>query len=301
MRMDRLEAMRVFVSVAELSSFAAAARRLKLSAPAVTRLVAALEQHLGMRLLQRTTRAVTLTDAGRRYLERARRIVSDVAEAEDAAQTERNKPIGRFVVTAPNMFGRMYVAPLMHRYVTRYPAVSGELSLSDRNLNLVEDGIDAAIRIGVLEDSSHIARQVGSTRRVIVASPKYLARRKTLRRPDDILQHDLIQLSGVNPSPIWRFSENGGERGVTFVPRYITNSSEVAIAHAQLGGGLAMVFAYQVAEAVRAGQLRILLSDREPPALPIHVVYPAARVLSAKVRAFVDLIVKTCDWRFVEL
>lgn len=299
--MDRLEAMSVFVAVADLKGFAPAARRLGLSASAATRLVAALEEKLGTRLLARTTRSVTLTNAGARYLERTRRILADVAEAETAAQRERTVPIGRFVVAAPQMFGRLHVAPLICRYLAKYPAVTGELTLGDRMVNLVEDGIDAAIRIGVLEDSSLVARTVGATRRVLVASPAYLSKRKRLRSPADLVGHDCIQFTAINKLPEWRFLRDGEVLRTSYVAKYITNSGDAAIGHALLGGGLTMALAYQVEQSVKAGKLKIVLADFEPPPLPISVVYPTTRLLSAKVRAFVDLISKTCDWRFVDL
>src|SRR5271165_6756651 len=172
--MDRIDAMQAFVTVADLRGFAPAARKLKVSPSAVTRLIAALEQRLGARLLQRTTRSVTLTDAGARYLERARRILADVEEAEIAAQGERTRPSGRFVVSAPVGFGRLHVSPVMTAYLKRYPEVSGELRLEDRVINLVEDGVDLAVRIGHLADSSLVSRQVGEMRRIVVASPGYL-------------------------------------------------------------------------------------------------------------------------------
>jgi DNA-binding transcriptional LysR family regulator len=299
--MDRLEAMSVFVAVADLQGFAPAARRMGISASAATRLVASLEEKLGTRLLTRTTRSVTLTNAGTRYLERTRRILADVAEAEGAAQQERTVPIGRFVVAAPQMFGRLHVAPLICSYLAKYPAVIGELTLGDRMVNLVEDGIDAAIRIGVLEDSSLVARSVGATRRVLVASPSYLSKHKKLRAPADLSEHTLIQFTAINSAPEWRFVRHGETIRVSFEPKYITNSADAAIGHALLGGGVTMVLAYQVADAVRAGKLKIVLSAFEPPPLPISVVFPTTRLLSAKVRAFVDLIAKTCDWRFTEL
>lgn len=299
--MDRLDSMAAFVAVADLRGFAPAARRLNLSASAVTRLIAALEERLAIRLLQRTTRSVTLTDAGARYLERARRILADIDEAEGAAQAERIEPTGRLVVTAPNLFGRLKVAPLMSAFLSLYPAVVGELSLSDRNMSLVEDGIDAAVRIGVLGDSSLFARKVGETRRVVVASPTYLARHKKLSLPGDIASHDVIHFSGINPLPEWRLFQDGHPSQVPFAPTFVTNSADAAIVHAELGGGLTMVLAYQVTEAVRAGRLRIILAKFEPQPLPIQIVYPTARLLSAKVRAFVDLAVATCDWQFVDL
>jgi DNA-binding transcriptional LysR family regulator len=299
--MDRLEAMAAFVAVAELRGFAQAARRLGLSPSAVTRLVAMLEERLSIRLLQRTTRSVTLTDAGARYLERARRILADVDEAEGAAQAERTEPTGRFVVTAPNLFGRLHVAPLMGAFLSRYPSVAGELLLADRMVNLVEEGIDTAVRVGALSDSNLVVRKVGETRRVVVASPAYLARRKSPRSPGDIASHDVIQFTGITSIPEWRLFRDGVQSQVPFAPTFVTNSADVAIGHAELGRGLAMVLAYQVVESVRAGRLTVVLSKFEPPPLPIHLVYPTTRLLSAKVRAFVELAVETCDWQFVEL
>jgi DNA-binding transcriptional LysR family regulator len=299
--MDRLEAMTVFVAVADLQGFAPAARRLNLSPSAVTRLIASLEEFLGIRLLQRTTRSVTSTDAGARYLERTRRILADVTEAEDLAQAERTVPTGRLMVAAPGVFGRLHVAPLMSSYLAQNPGVTGELMLSDRMTNLVDEGIDAAVRIGVLEDSSHVALRVGATRRVVVASPKYLARRKPPRSPDDVAGHDVIQFLAITPTPEWRFMRDREEIRVSFGPRYATNSADAAIGHAEHGGGMVMVLAYQVAEAVRAGRLVVVLSEFEPPPRAISIVYPNTRLLSAKVRAFVDLVTSTCDWRFVEL
>ncbi len=299
--MDRFEAMNVFVVVAELRGFAAAARRLKLSPSAVTRMVAALEERLSTQLLRRTTRSVTLTDAGVRYLVRARQILADLSEAEDAAQAERTEPTGHFVVAAPIVFGRLEVGPLMSTFLSRYPAVTGELTLSDRSVSLVEDGIDAAIRIGLLKDSSLVARKVGETRRVVVASPGYLAgRKKKLRHPSDIAGERVIQLTAVTPAPRWTFMEEGRPRDVSFAPSFVTNGADAAIGYAEAGGGLTMVLAYQVVASVRAGRLKVVLAKNEPPPLPIHVVYPMTRLLSAKVRAFLDLAIAR-KWQFVKL
>ncbi|MDB5220815.1 MAG: transcriptional regulator, LysR family [Myxococcaceae bacterium] len=297
--MDRLDAMTAFVAVADSKGFALAARRLGLSPSAVTRLVAALEERLSIRLLQRTTRSVTLTDAGARYLARARRILADVGEAEDAAQAERTEPTGRFVVTAPVMFGRLNVAPLLSAFLARYPAVTGELTLSDRMANMVEEGIDVAVRIGNLEDSSLFVRKVGETRRVVIASPAYLAKHKKPRTPAALAKpgHHIIQCTALNPLPSWELDETH----VAFTPAFVTNSADAAIVHAELGGGLTMALAYQVVDAVRAGRLEVVLADFESPPLPIHLVYPTTRLLSAKVRAFVDMATSTADWQFVKL
>jgi DNA-binding transcriptional LysR family regulator len=300
--MDRLDAMAAFVAVAEHRGFATAARRLGLSASTVTRLVAGLEERLSIRLLQRTTRAVALTASGAQYLERARHILAAVAEAEGAARAERRTPSGRLVVAAPNLFGRFEVAPLMCDFLARYPAVVGELTLADRMVNLVEEGVDVAVRIAALEDSTLVARKVGETRRVVVASPSYLATRKKLRTPHDLAAHATILLSPLMPTPEWRFrSREGGEARIPIRPALVTNSADAAIRHAEGGGGVAMVLAYQVRDAVKAGRLAIVLARYEPKPLPIQLVYPSTRLLSANVRAFIDLTVATRDWHFVDL
>src|SRR6201747_74070 len=205
--MDRLDAMQAFVAVADLQGFAPAARKLGLSPSGVTRLIAALEDRPGARLLQRTTRSVTLTDVGARYLERARRILADVEEAEISAQAERMAPSGRLVVSAPIGFGRIHVSPVMSTYLKRYPEVSGELRLSDRMINLVEDGVDLAVRIGHLADSSLVARNVGDMRRIVVASKDYLKQRGEPSAPADIAGHDTIQFGASD----WDFVEDGRE------------------------------------------------------------------------------------------
>jgi DNA-binding transcriptional LysR family regulator len=295
--MDRLEAMSAFVTVVDQNGFAPAARRLGISASAVTRLVASLEEHLGITLLRRTTRSMTLTDAGARYLERARSILAEVQEAESSAQAERHVPSGRLLVTAPATFGRIHVGQLMAAYLKRHTEVSGELMLSDRIVNLVEEGIDLAVRIGDLDDSSLIARRAGATRRVLVGSPAYLARRGVPRHPDELRGHDTITFGGGD-SVAWRFIVGGDERRVMVASRYTTNSADSAVWYAAEGGGLAMVLAYQAADALKENRLRIVLGEFERPALPIQFVYPASRLLSAKVRTFVDLALATCRWEF---
>jgi DNA-binding transcriptional LysR family regulator len=291
--MDRIDAMAAFVTVADLQGFAPAARKLGLSPSGVTRLIAGLEDSLGARLLQRTTRSVTLTDTGVRYLERARRILADVEEAEISAQAERTQPSGRLVVSAPIGFGRIHVSSIMSAYLKRYPDVSGELRLSDRMVNLVEDGIDLAVRIGHLADSSLVARAVGDMRRIVVASRDYLEQRGEPKTPADIAAHDTIQFGASD----WDFVEDGREVGVVCTPRFITNSADAAIWHAEQDGGLTRVLAYQAAEAIKAGRLKIVLEKFEPPPLPIHIVYPTSRLLSAKVRTFVDLVIEVTDWK----
>jgi DNA-binding transcriptional LysR family regulator len=296
--MDRIDAMQAFLAVADLEGFAPAARKLGLSPPAVTRLVAALEEHLGARLLQRTTRSVALTDAGARYLARVRRILADVEEAEASIKDERTRPSGRLVVSAPIGFGRLHVSPVLSEYLKRYGEVSGELRLSDRMVNLVEDGVDLAVRIGHLADSSLVARHVGEVRRIVVASPGYLKAHGDPKTPEAIASHQTIQFGATLASPDLRFVRDGKEIRIAPTPRLVTNSADAAIQYAIAGGGLTRVLAYQAADAIRRGRLKIVLAKFEQPPLPIHVVYPTSRLLSAKVRAFIDLVVEISDWHF---
>ena len=223
--MDRIDAMQAFVAVADLRGFAPAARRLGLSPSGVTRLIAALEDRLGARLLQRTTRQVTLTDAGSRYLERARRILADIEEAEDAIEGERTRPEGQLVISAPVGFGRLHVSGIVTAYLKRYPDVGVDLRLSDRMVNLVEDGVDLAVRIGHLPDSTLVARHVGEMRRIVVASPGYLAARGEPQRPQEISAHDTIQFGAMTAALDWRFVEDGRE---------IRVAQHAAIRHQQL-------------------------------------------------------------------
>jgi DNA-binding transcriptional LysR family regulator len=296
--MDRIDAMQAFVAVADLRGFAPAARKLGVSSSGVTRLVAALEDRLGARLLQRTTRSVALTDAGARYLERARRILADVEEAEGAAESENSLPRGRLAVSAPVGFGRLHVGPVMSEYLKRHPEVSADLRLSDLVTNLVEEGLDVAVRIGHLADSSLVVRHVGEMRRVVVASPGYLRTHGEPRAPDAIASHKTIQFGAMSASADWRFVQDGKEVRVAPTPRLTTNSSDAAIEYAAQDGGLTRVLAYQAADAIKSGRLKIVLAKFEQPALPIHIVYPTSRLLSAKVRTFVDLVIEISDWHF---
>ncbi|MDE1933731.1 LysR family transcriptional regulator [Bradyrhizobium sp.] len=296
--MDRIDAMQAFLAVADLEGFAPAARRLGLSPSAVTRLIAALEERLGARLLQRTTRSVALTDAGQRYLARVRRILADVEEAEASIQDERTRPSGRLVVSAPIGFGRLHVSPVMSEYLKRYTEVSGELRLTDHMINLIEDGVDLAVRIGHLPDSSLVARQVGEMRRVVVASPGYLKARGEPKTPEAIASHQTVQFGATAASLDWRFVREGRDIRIGSVPRFITNSADAAIQYAVKGGGLTRVMAYQAADALKRGRLKIVLAKFEQSPLPIHVVYPTQRLLSAKVRAFIDLVLEVSDWYF---
>ncbi len=290
--MDRLTAMTVFAAVCDAASFAGAARRLGMSPPVITRTVVALETHLGVRLLQRTTRSLHLTEAGTRYLEQVRRVLAEADAADEIARGEQERPRGRLTVTAPLIFGRMHVAGLVRRYMAAHPDVTAELQLNDRNVNLVEEGVDVAIRIGALDDSSLVARRLGTTRRVIVASPAYLAARGAPVSPADIEAHDTISFGPSHAARDWTFADADDATRLTRVPiqpRLATNSGDAAIDYALEGGGLVRALHYQVAAHIAAGQLAVVLADHEPAPSPIHALYPSARLLPARVRAFLDL------------
>lgn len=285
---DRLDAMRAFVAVCETQGFAAAARRLHVSPSLITRQVAALEQRLGVRLLQRTTRSVRVTDAGQRFMERARRILAEVDEAERSALDENAAPRGPLVVGAPLLFGRMHVTPVVSQLLASHPGVRVDLRLSDRFANLVEDGVDVAVRIGELSDSALVARRLGQTRRVLVASPGYLAAHGTPDEPCALRGHQAISFRGLAASDRWTFVLPGGRAvAVDVEPRLVTNSGDAAIAHAVAHGGITSAFSYQVEAGLRSGALVEVLAGFAPPPVPIRAVFPTARLLSGAVRAFI--------------
>ena len=299
---DRFDAMRAFVAVCDQQGFAAAARRLDLSASVVTRLVAGLEDHLNVRLLQRTTRSVHLTDAGARFLERARRILAELEEAELSAQDERAQPRGTLTIAAPLLFGRKHVAPVVSRFLDAYPDVRADLRLSDRNANLVEDGLDVASRIGNLPDSGLVARRLSRTRRALVASPAYLAAHDgPPARPEGLAGHRLIAFEATTAGGVWSFqSPEGRPFEVPIASHFSTNSGDAAIDHALAGGGITAALCYQVDIPVRTGALVEVLRDFAPPPAPIQAVFPTSRLLSAKVRAFLDLAEAAAkDWKFL--
>lgn len=248
--MDRLEAMRIFLTVAETSGFAGAARRLRLSPPSVTRAVAALEERLGTSLFQRSTRHVRLTQAGQRFLMDARRILADLEEAEASAAGDHGVPRGELSITASQMFGRIHVAPLVQDFLDRYPQVSARLLLLDRVANLIDEGFDLAVRIAHLQESSLRAIRVGHVRRIVVASPDYLARHGTPRHPGDLAQHRAVMFSAGMAIDDWVFRDN---LRVAPPARFYVNSSEVAIHAAIAGQGVTRVLSYMVAPALAAG------------------------------------------------
>jgi DNA-binding transcriptional LysR family regulator len=285
--MDRLQLMNVFVAVAEEQGFSAGARRLRMSPPAVTRAIAMLEQRLGVQLLQRTTRHVRTTEAGERYLHDVRRILADADAADEAAAGINAQPRGRLTITAPVLFGRMFVMPGIVEYLARYPGTAVSAVFLDRVVNLLEEGLDVGIRIGELSDSNMRAARVGSVRVVLCANRKYLRQHGTPRVPQDLLKHSLIDSSAGGNAFEWRFEG----RLLRIQPRLSVTTNDAAIEAALAGFGIARLLSYQVARHIEAGELALVLEKYEPPPRPIHIVHQEGRHASAKVRAFVDLMV----------
>jgi DNA-binding transcriptional LysR family regulator len=290
--MDRLSAMAAFVAVVDEAGFSAAARRLGQSPPAVTRAVAELESRMGVRLLARTTRSVRLTEAGARYAADCRRILADVADSEASTIGAHSQPRGHLVITAPVLFGRMYVMPIVAEYLERYPETDVSCWYVDRVVNLIEEGIDVAVRIGDLADSSLQAIGVGRVDRVVCASRRYLKRSGVPRNPRELGEHRIVSAGAVTPMHEWSFMADGRPLRVRIRPRLSTTSNDSAIVAALGGFGITRVLSYQIAEYIEAGKLERILQQYEPPPLPIHVVHREGRHAAQKARAFVDLAVE---------
>ena len=288
--MDRFQSMRVFVRVAEAGGFAEAARQLHLSAPAVTRAVAALEDVIGSRLFIRTTRSVKLTATGVRYLEDCKRILAKVAEADATAAGIYGTPTGTLTVTASVMFGQLYIMPILTEYLDIYPDVTGRTLFVDRVTNIIDEGIDVAVRIGHLPDSSHSAIKVGMVRRVLCGSPAYFSERGRPATPSDLASHRIIAATSAWTSLEWRFG-NAGRLPYTVKPSLFCNTNLAVRDSAVAGWGMTRLLSYQVGAELESGRLETVLDDFEEPPLPIHIVHPEGRLASAKVRAFIDLAV----------
>jgi len=288
--MDKLHLMTVFVAVAEAESFAAGARRLGMSPPAVTRAIGALEKRLGVRLFTRSTRFMRTTEAGQRYLEDARRIIAEVDGADEAAKGINATPRGHLAVTAPVLFGKMFVMPAIVDYLERYPEMAVSAFFLDRVVNLLEEGLDVGIRIGELPDSSMRATRVGSVRRVLCASPEYLKKHGTPDKPAALPAHTIIAASGVSPTHEWKFRQGVKSIAARITPRLTVSSNDAAIEAALRGFGITRLLSYQIASQVSSGRLTILLKEFEPAPMPIHVLHREGSFAAAKVRSFVDLI-----------
>lgn len=288
--MDRFSEMQIFVAVAESEGFAAGARKLKISPPAATRAVADLEHRLGIKLLNRTTRYVRVTDAGQRYLDDCKRILAQVTEADEAAIGINAAPRGHLVITAPVLFGRMYVMPCVVEYLQKYPDTEISAMFVDRVVNMLDEGVDVALRVGELSDSSFKAIKVGTVRRVVCASPAYIEKYGLPQHPNDLSEHQIVVASSLSPNVEWRFLENKQSKIVRVKPRLTVTSNDAAIEAAVAGLGVTRLISYQIAPELQNGQLKIILSEYEYPALPIHILHREGRNSSTKVRAFIDLV-----------
>jgi DNA-binding transcriptional LysR family regulator len=286
---DRLDALAIFVAVAEQLSFAEAARQLSRSPASVTRAVAALEERLQTRLLNRTTRSVALTDTGVRYFEACRRLLATYDELEAVNLDERAQPRGWISVTAPAMFGQLHVLPLVRGFLSDYPQVDVRLLLLDRVVSLVDEGLDLGVRIGHLPDSALLAVRVGQVRRVVCASPQYIARRGVPATPRDLGNHSVVACTAVTPVPDrWSFHRPSGVTSVTVAPRLVVNTAAAAVDAALDNLGLTCIMSYQEEPHAAAGRLQTVLVEYEPPPTPIHIVHPEGRHLPTKVRLFLD-------------
>lgn len=286
--MDRLEAMSVLLAVVDAGSLSAASRRLGAPLATVSRKVLELEAHLETRLLIRSSRRVTLTDAGQSYVAACRRILDDVGEAECAAAGEYSAPTGDLLITAPIVFGRLHVLPIVADFLMAYPEIGVRLMLADRVVNLMEEQIDIALRIGELPDSSLVATRVGAIRRVVCASPGYLAARGTPKRPHELPAHDCITFEGLMSPQEWSFRISKADKPVAIRSRLVVNTAEAAIDAAIAGLGVTRVLSYQVEAARRTGQLALMLEAFEPPPSPVNLVHAGQGLLPLKTRAFLD-------------
>lgn len=290
--MDRFHSIQVFVKVADCGGFAAAARELAMSPPTVSRAVAMLEDRLGIRLFVRTTRSVRLTESGERFLHDGRRILLELEEAEETAAGTHAAPRGELHITAPVLFGRIFVTPILGEFLDRYPLLEAQTLFVDRVVNLMDEGLDVAIRIGDLPDSSLTAVRVGQIRRVVCASPEYINKNGLPQHPNDLSGHRLIQSLAMESSREWMFLENGNRISIPLNPRLRMNTNDAVIDLVVRGWGLSRLLSYQIAPDLAGGRLQIVLGAFELPPMPIHVLHQEGRMVSAKVRTFVDFMVE---------
>ncbi len=286
--MDKLLAMKTFVQIVDRGSLTAAAEVLDRSLPSVVRSLASLEDALSTRLLNRTTRRIALTDEGRHYLERCRGILADIEEAELALTAQQREPSGLLRVTAPVTFGQMHVAQSITRFLEHFERVQIELLLLDRVVNMVEEGIDVAIRIGQLNDSSMIATPVGQIRQVVCANPKLLKHTGVPERPEELSHHDCLRFTGIAPGTTWHFVEKGKQLSVQVAGSFMCNQAIATTEACAASIGFGLFLSYQVEPLVKEGKLKIVLEDFEPAPVPVSVVYPHAKLMSTRVRVFVD-------------
>jgi len=286
--MDRLEAMTTLLAVVDAGSLSAASRKLRMPLATVSRRVSELEAHLKTRLLNRSNRRLTLTDSGEAYIQACRRILDQLEEAEHVASGEYRSPKGELTVTAPTLLGRRHVVPVAAAFLDAYPEVLLRLRLTDRVIDLQQEHVDLAVRICPLPDSSMMARQIGSVRLVVCASPAYLASRGRPEAPRELTGHDCVSFAGFTQADTWRFSIDGAVVPVPVRSRLIVDAAEAVLDAGIAGAGIIRLFSYHVADAVKAGALTIILDGFEPPPLPVNIVYLGGAPQPLKVRAFID-------------
>ena len=285
--MDKLRAMQTFIHIAEQGSLTAAARVMASSLPATVRTLAALESHLGVRLFNRTTRRISLTEEGRRHLESCKQLLAALDDAEAALTLEAGEPAGQISITAPMLFGQMHVAPAVTRFVQQYTQMRCSVMLLDRVVNLLEEGIDVGIRIGQLEDSSLVAQPVGHIRRMVVASPAFLGSHGVPTHPRELVKANCVRVSSQGPA--WGpFNDQGRQLRLAVSGNLEFNQNAPAIEACIAGVGFGVFMSYQVAPFIKSGQLSVVLQDFEPPPLPINLVYPHARLLPKRTRVFIE-------------
>lgn len=286
--MDRFDAMSVLLAVTDAGSLSAGARKLGMPLATVSRKVSELEAHLHTKLLNRGSRRLELTDAGQSYVAACRRILEDVVEAERTASGEYRAPRGELVIAAPIVFGRLHVLPIIGAFLKAYPDIDVRLTLADRVVNILEEHVDVALRIGELPDSSLIASRVGSIRRVVCASPDYLEARGTPADPNDLESHDCVTFEGLMSSRSWTFWKNGVPQAVAIHSRLVVNTAESAVDMAVAGLGLTRLLSYQIEAPLADGKLKVVLEPFEPPQVPVNLVYGGSGLLPLKLRAFLD-------------
>lgn len=291
--MDKLQAMKAFVTVVETGGLTSAAKKLDVSTSVVSRLVSELEAALGAHLLTRTTRVVRVTESGAIYVEDCRRILAEIDEAEMTAVGADALPRGQLVVTAPVIFGKVFIVPLLARYAATYPDVDVSCWFLDRVVHMVEEEADIAVRVGMLPDSSLRAIGVGQVRRVICASPRYLEATGAPSHPSELSRHTIISPTGVAPSADWRFADGDRPIAVKVHPRFSTTTNDSAISMATAGLGIASLLSYQIIREVQDGRLKIILADYETAPLPVYLLHRGSRQASTKVRAFLDLAIES--------
>lgn len=301
--MDRIDAMKVFIAALDHRSLAGAGRKLGRSPAAVSRAIAFLEASVGAELLYRTTRSIKTSQAGERYAQICRRILSDLEEAESGAADEQSAPRGTITITAPLCCGESVLRPILDAYLDAYREVSARLVLLDKPISLIDEGIDIALRVGNLADSTLIAVRVGEVRRMVVAAPGYLARHPPIETPRDLTRHKFIAFAplGVDSCSFSPLAGSSIPQTVQFAPRLLVDSAQAAIESAVDGHGVTRAFSCQAAGYVRRGQLEIVLADYEHPAVPIHLITPSRRLSVPKVRAFVDFAVPRLRKQFAHL